>query len=100
LIAVAANKTGAVAPSWVVSISPSIQPEVGSPAFGPSKQYDLDAPVSASDRVQAVTSHDVETVFQSNGEGFSSSSTGLRDKLTGTTYVVGLYEDGMLACRP
>jgi len=99
-MAVAANKTGVVAPSWVVSLSPRPQSEIGSFALTPSKQYDLRAPVSASERATAVANHEVETVFQSDGRAFSSSSTGLRDGLTGAVYVVGLYEEGLLVCNP
>jgi len=93
LRAVTANKTGVVAPSWAVSLSTRLQPET-------PRLFDLLAPVSASERVSAVASHDIETVFQSNGTGFSSSSTTLHDSSTGTVYVVGLYEEGMLVCKP
>jgi hypothetical protein len=102
LIGVAANKTGAVSPSWVMAISPraKAEQEVGSPSLGlPPKEYDLQAPISAASRVPAALSHEAQTLFQSNGTGFSSSSTGLRDAKTGALYVTGLYEDGLLVCR-
>ena len=102
LIKVAANATGALAPSWVMAISPRAKgQEVNSPSLGTApKQYDLKAPISASSRAPAVLSHDCLTLFQSNGTGFSSSSTGVRDSSTGVLYVTGLYEEGLLVCRP
>jgi hypothetical protein len=93
LAAVAANKTAAIGPSWAVSISPR---KAG--AF--SKEYDTRAPVSASAKAPAVPSHEVETLFQSNGKFFSTSATGLRDSRTGVLYVSGLYEEGLLVCTP
>jgi hypothetical protein len=97
LIAVAANKTDVVAPSWVASISPREQ--LGDKA-ALSQEYDTRAPVSASTKVRAVPSHEVETLFQSNGRFFSTSTTGLRDSRTGALYVPGLYEEGLLVCTP
>jgi len=97
LIAVAANKTDVVAPSWVASISPREQ--LGGKA-ALSQEFDTRAPVSASTKVRAVRSHEVETLFQSNGKFFSTSTTGLRDSRTGALYVPGLYEEGLLACAP
>ncbi|KAJ7364038.1 hypothetical protein DFH08DRAFT_838150 [Mycena albidolilacea] len=44
--------------------------------------------------------HNVETLFQSDGTYFSSSATGLRDATTGALVVSGLYESGVLVCRP
>ena len=58
------------------------------------------APVPALGKAPAVPSHEVETLFQSNGELFSTSSTGMRDLKTGALYVSGLYEEGLLVCRP
>lgn len=92
LAAVAKNKTD-VAPSWVVSISPRKE----NVTFD-SVAFDTRAPVSASTRANAVASHEVETLFQSNGQFWSSSTTGLRDSRTGNLYVAGLYEEGLLKC--
>ncbi|KAF8638266.1 hypothetical protein AX17_002288 [Amanita inopinata Kibby_2008] len=97
--AVAANKPEGPhrAPSWAASIPPN------SPASAaPPTAFDLDAPVSISSKVSAVPGlHPLVTVFQSNGEGFSTSSTALRDDESGTLYVTGLYaEEGLLVCRP
>ncbi|KAJ6531753.1 hypothetical protein B0H19DRAFT_1214111 [Mycena capillaripes] len=39
------------------------------------------------------------TLFQSNGSVFSSSATSVRDP-AGALYITGLYETGMLVCRP
>ncbi|KAJ6513257.1 hypothetical protein C8R45DRAFT_857721 [Mycena sanguinolenta] len=44
--------------------------------------------------------NDVETLFQSDGTYFSSSAGSLRDASTGTLLVNGLYETGVLVCRP
>jgi hypothetical protein len=99
-MAVAANKTGFSAPSWVVSLTPQSKDLPQTSQTLPPKQFDLHAPISASKRVEAVHSHHIETVFQSNGEFFSSSTTGLRDGSTGAVYVVGLYEEGLLMCKP
>ncbi|KAF8206430.1 hypothetical protein K438DRAFT_1578153, partial [Mycena galopus ATCC 62051] len=44
--------------------------------------------------------HEVETLFRSDGSYFSSSATGLHDASTGTLFVNGLYETGVLVCRP
>jgi hypothetical protein len=49
--------------------------------------------------VVGITDSKVETLFQSDGTLFSSSATGLRDS-AGVLYVTGLYESGMLVCRP
>jgi hypothetical protein len=95
LLAVKENKTGALGPSWVVSLAP--RPQGSGP---PPKKFDLKTPVSASSRVSASETHDLQTLFQSNGAGFGTSSTGLRDSTSGTIYVTGLYEDGLLVCRP
>jgi hypothetical protein len=94
LVRVAANASS-VAPSWVMAVSQRAPPLVTLP-----KAYDVHAPVSASARAPTVPSHDAETLFQSEGSVFSTSSTGLRDARTGTLYVTGLYEDGLLICRP
>lgn len=92
LAAVAKNKTD-VAPSWVVSISPRKDNSTSSNGL-----FDTRAPLSASTRANAVDSHEIETVFQSNGTFWSSSTTGLRDSKTGNLYVAGLYEEGLLKC--
>ncbi|KAJ6619709.1 hypothetical protein B0H10DRAFT_2163794 [Mycena sp. CBHHK59/15] len=50
--------------------------------------------------LQVPQTRGVETLFQSNGTAFSTSSTALRDS-DGTLYVTGLYaEQGILLCRP
>ncbi|RDB25970.1 Serum paraoxonase/arylesterase 1 [Hypsizygus marmoreus] len=93
LAKVAANKTD-VAPSWVVQIA--IDGEEVKEA-----EFDRDAPVSAKGKVKSVPGFAVKTLFQSDGVGFSSSSTGLKDPVTGALYVTGLYaEEGVLVCRP
>jgi len=59
----------------------------------------LDAPTSLNGLVAGVAG--IKTVFQSDGSGFSSASTALRDDKTGALYVTGLYaEEGFLMCYP
>lgn len=94
LVDVAANKTGAISPSWAVSLTPV------SDGTRSVTGKDARAPLSAFKLVPPVTTHEVETLFQSDGSVFGSSSTTLRDARTGTIYVSGLYEQGMLVCRP
>ena len=101
LIDVAANKTGATAPSWAVSLAPlSDTTRFASDEDARARAYDERAPLSASAFVPAVTTHVVKTLFQSDGSVFGSSTTTLRDVRTGAIYVAGLYEQGMLVCRP
>jgi hypothetical protein len=98
LVAVAANRTGARAPSWVLSITPSPGAAGAIPEI--ELAWDVDAPVPASRKVPRVPGYDMRTLYQSDGSEFSSSSTGLRDSRTGVLYVVGLYQDGLMVCSP
>ena len=98
LIAVAANRMGARAPSWVLSITPS--PTSSGAAGAELDAWDVDAPVPASRKVPRVPGYEMRTLYQSDGSEFSSSSTGLRDSKTGVLYVVGLYQDGLIVCSP
>lgn len=91
--AVAAQKTRE-APSWVVSITPRIIPFNASAA-----EKDNNAPYPASRRVPISPSHVVTTLYQSNGSGFSTSSTGLWDERSKTFLAVGLYQEGVLTCQ-
>ncbi|KAH9959634.1 hypothetical protein BC827DRAFT_1268692 [Russula dissimulans] len=98
LVAVAANRTGALAPSWVVSITPtSPGPGVETATGG---DWDVGVPVPASRKVPQVPGYELRTLYQSDGSEFSSSSTALRDAKTGVLYVVGLYADGLMVCAP
>ena len=97
LVAVAANLTGALSPSWVVSITPTLTPP-GTGAGTETDAWDLGAPVPASRKVPRVPGYELRTLYQSDGSEFSSSSTGLRDLKTGALYVVGLYQDGLMVC--
>ncbi|KAG5638891.1 hypothetical protein H0H81_008950 [Sphagnurus paluster] len=95
LTAVAANKTR-VAPSWVVSID--MRPKNSAL---PKVEFDRQAPVSAQGKASPVAGREVRTLFQSDGSGFSSSSTGLQDPITSVLYVTGLYaDDGVIICHP
>ncbi|KAI0065095.1 hypothetical protein BV25DRAFT_1868884 [Artomyces pyxidatus] len=94
LAAVANNRSAARSPSWILTIgrreSETLLPEA----------YDLHAPVSASRRAPVSQKYDVQTVYQSNGTAFQSSSTALRDTESGKIYATGLYEAGILVCSP
>jgi hypothetical protein len=98
VVSVAANKTGAVGQSWIVSIAK--QTEIDPNAT----LYDAQAPFSANEKVPLAAipkGYAVETIFQSNGTGFSTSATGLKDSLNGYFYVTGLYAPhGAMVCRP
>ncbi|KAG6837377.1 hypothetical protein H0H93_010535 [Arthromyces matolae] len=96
LAAVAGGKVP-TAPSWVISINARTDGE----RTQLKEKFDEDAPISAWGKVPAVAGREVTTLFQSDGSGFSSSSTGLKDPTTGALYVTGLYaEDGMIVCHP
>jgi len=98
LVKVAANETGAHAPSWVVSVSRRSGNEEE------TQLMDVWAPCSASKRVnlKSIPQHKMQTVYQSNGAdgGFGGSTTALRDERSGITIISGLYEKGLLVCRP
>ncbi|KAH8832743.1 hypothetical protein DL96DRAFT_1704797 [Flagelloscypha sp. PMI_526] len=42
----------------------------------------------------------VETLYQSNGSAYMTSSTALKDSRSGALYITGLYAPGVLVCRP
>lgn len=102
LTAVAANKPGAHAASWVALLVPKPASVSGTNTF----VSDNDAPVPLNSKVSLDgTTYTMKTLFQSNGNelkfGFMSSCTGLRDPETGNVYVSGLYaEDGAIICKP
>jgi hypothetical protein len=98
LVQVAANKPGAVGQSWIVSITKQISDSSN------ATSYDIQAPFSASEKVPYAAipkGYSVETIFQSDGTGFSTSATGLKDSLNGYVYLSGLYAPhGAMVCRP
>ncbi|KAI0250287.1 hypothetical protein BJV78DRAFT_605342 [Lactifluus subvellereus] len=107
LVAVAANQTGARAPSWVVSITPAPGPadaktraEEGEGGQRDGDVWDVGVPVPASRKVPRVPGYEMRTLYQSDGSAFSASSTALRDAETGVLYIVGLYEEGLMVCSP
>jgi len=92
---VASKKTD-VAPSWVVSITIT-DPDVNVPV----STFDTQTPISANTMVPATAGYELKTLLQSDGSGFSTSSTGLLDPVTGALYVSGLYAaDGLIICNP
>ncbi|KAI0049737.1 hypothetical protein FA95DRAFT_1556417 [Auriscalpium vulgare] len=93
---IANNVTGKRAPSWVMSLTPITR----GAAAGRRRVFDAKAPVSASRKVAEPAGYDLQTLYQSNGTAFSSSSTGMVDDKTGVLYVTGLYDEGMLVCTP
>ena len=98
LVAVAEDRTGVSAPSWVVSITPTIAGAESGKVEGAA--WDVGVPVPASRKVPQAPGYEMRTLYQSDGSAFSSSSTGLRDAETGILYVVGLYEEGVMVCTP
>ncbi|KAG2140130.1 hypothetical protein DEU56DRAFT_798792 [Suillus clintonianus] len=101
LVAVAGNKTDARGPSWAVSLTPlSDNTHFAKSAHAADRKYDLRAPLSASKVHPANDRWEVETLFQSDGSVFGTSCTTLRDSRTGSLYMVGLYEEGLMVCRP
>ena len=97
LTAVARNVPGARAPSWAMALTPRPQAPVGAAL---PDAYDTRAPVPAARKAPPARSHEAQTLYQSDGTAFSSSSTALRDATTGKLYVTGLYEEGFLVCAP
>lgn len=101
LSAVAANKTGASASSWIIAIVPKDGVNAKSEA-----KFDQEAPVSANSKIPRDGKNwTLKTLFQSDGVevkgGFGGSTTGLRDPDSGAFYVSGLYaREGLLVCKP
>lgn len=95
LIAISENKSDA-APSWVVELNP--RTEGGTTSS--SASFDAKAPFSASRRVRAPSTHALTTLYQGDGTKFAGSTTALRDERTGTLFVTGLFQAGLLICRP
>ncbi|KAI6033328.1 hypothetical protein EDC04DRAFT_2215327 [Pisolithus marmoratus] len=96
------KKSGAKAPSWAISIRSvgAGQSEDQKDSHSKKMGYDSRAPLSASVIAPASSTDEVETIFQSDGSVYGTSSTGLIDTRTGTFYLTGLYEDGLLVCYP
>lgn len=99
LIEVAANKTNVRAPSWAVSLT-LLSKDTHFAENADGKLYDLRAPLSASKVVPASKGWEVQTLYQSDGSAFGTSTTALRDVRTGALYMVGLYEEGIMVCKP
>ena len=93
LVAVAAGKKDH-APSWVIALTPNANGTVIS---------DSNTPFSVSRRVSEKAVHDAGyslfTLYQGDGSKFGESTTGIRDSQTGTLFVTGLYQEGLLVCR-
>jgi len=101
VVAVAENQAGVSAPSWVMSITPTIAGTKGGEEHGEGVgAWDAGAPVPASRKVPQAPGYEMRTLYQSDGSAFSTSSTGLRDAETGMLYIVGLYEEGLMICKP
>ncbi|KAG6330597.1 hypothetical protein ID866_8490 [Astraeus odoratus] len=106
VVLVAANVTGAVAPSWAISIRPITASStlVGKVVSDlPRGIYNLLGslmtqwnPVTFPS--SSVPYSEVITLFQSDGTVFQTSTTPLIDRRTGTFYLSGLFQDGMLVC--
>lgn len=94
LTKVAANKTE-TAPSWVIAVR---EREADEQPIG--KLYDQKAPYSAAVRAPVVQKYEIETLYQSDGTHFSSSTTALRDLASRALFITGLYDEGVLVCKP
>lgn len=106
---VAQSVPGAIAPSWVLSLTPRPPSDDTSTSFFSSSntssesRYDTEAPVSASRKAGAVESHEAKTLYQSDGRAFGTSASGLWDADgngagKGVLYVTGIFEEGLLMC--
>jgi len=98
ITAVAQDKPGAAAGSWVVAIIPKDGADAKAEPL-----FDLEAPVSLNTKLSNDgVNWTLKTLFQSNGKegGFGTTTTGLRDPDTGALYFSGLYaKGGVLACK-
>jgi len=81
------------APSWVISLTPS---NTNSGALGAE---DGSTHVPISPRAKLPSSTQARTIYQSDGSGFQTSSTGLVDSTVGLVYITGLYAPGLLVCN-
>ncbi|KLO11553.1 hypothetical protein SCHPADRAFT_891482 [Schizopora paradoxa] len=100
LVKVAANKTDVHAGSWVVAVSRRSGNEEEKDLLDERASY----PASNRVNLKSHSQHKIQTIYQSNGHvadgGFGTSTTALRDERSGLTIVSGLYEKGLLVCRP
>jgi len=78
------------APSWVLSVSPRKNPL--------TKVEDGAAFLPSSVRAKPSLRYEVKTLYQ--GRAYGTSSAGLWDTNSKTLYAVGLYEEGLLVCKP
>ena len=97
-----ARKRSGISPTWIVSISTAREGWSNSTMFTPSSRVgpfsDTTAPVPAHVRAVISPSYAVQTLYQSDGSGYSAASTAVFDSLHGRLFAVGLYEKGMLEC--
>jgi hypothetical protein len=80
------------APSWVVEIA---NRTVTGVAEG---EDDKQSPYPVTKRAPSHAEYSVQTVFMSDGNVFSSSTTGLWDPQAGKLFTTGLYADGISVC--
>jgi hypothetical protein len=88
-------------PSWVVSFTRRSSARTLS-----EKLDEVDIPhgfhpISAKGRAGLPTTHNAKTVFASDGSFFDGSTVGVVDlsEEGRTTYITGLYADGLLSCK-
>lgn len=82
--------------SWVMEVKESS----GKNLREEEDAFDTQAVLSAARKVRLGKEWEMTTLFQSNGSGFDSSSTGMVDPHSGLLFITGLYaENGMLVCR-
>lgn len=99
LIKLARNPAETVTGSWIVEITKAKLPQAwrGENATGPFT--DLEAPFPTHVRAPIVRSHLLKTLYQSDGSGYSTSSSAVLDRDFGKLFAVGLYGQGMLQCN-
>jgi hypothetical protein len=87
-----AEKKADSAPSWVVEVT--LPPPVNSSEHASTHH------VVTDDVNELPPGYSLRTLLQTDGPAFGTCSTGLVDERTGTMYFVGLYETGLLVCKP
>lgn len=86
-----AKKKQSTSPSWVVSISDR--------SLNATDDRTSQAPYSAYKRVGVHKSYTMETMYQSNGTGWSASTSALWTGKNNDKFVMsGLYTEGILVC--
>jgi hypothetical protein len=65
----------------------------------PASADDLSAIYPVSKRVPQNPEYEVKTLYQTDGRGFGTTTTGMVDEKTGALFATGLYTPGLLRCK-